>query len=189
MAVRMNMRIISIALAIILALIPSLPALAQESDSETVTITMTTKMVIEIGLEPTNWDIGRIEPNQEYKTDPAYFTMTNKGNCDLHTYIKGDDAVWSDNPDYKWQLSSDGNNSIGIYALRYETSDWEEPNGGLITAEEGDFCSYLSLGTESSKHFGLKLQAPSADYTKGGTGYFYSGGEMKTTITISGVAA
>lgn len=56
------MRIASIILAIVLALIPSLPALAQESDSETITITMTTKAVIEIELEPTDWDIGRIEP-------------------------------------------------------------------------------------------------------------------------------
>jgi len=134
---------------------------------------------------PTNWNIGSIKPGELHATGATYFTMTNNGNCDLHTYVKGNDVVWSDNPDYKWELSSGGSNGIGIYTLRYETSDWEEPNGGLITAEEGDFCSYLSLGTESSKHFGLKLQAPQADYTGG----FLAGGEMETTIIISGVAA
>ncbi len=173
----------SIVLAIILALIPSLPALAQES--ETITITMTTKTVIEIELNPTDWDIGTIRPEEEKNTGNEYFTMTNRGNCEVNTYIKGEEAVCVDNPDYKWELSSGGSNGIGIYTLRYETSDWEEPNGGLITAEEGDFCSNFGMDGSNPKHFELKLQAPWADYES----YFYGGGEMETTIIISGVAA
>jgi len=183
---QMSTRIASIALAIILILIPSLPALAQESDSETITITMTTKTVIEIELNPTNWDIGRIEPNQEYKTDPekAYFTMTNRGNCDLHAYIKGEEAVCVDNPAYTWELSSDGSNDTGIYVLWCERTDYE-PIEGLITAEENEFFSNFGIDGYNLKHFGLKLEAPLADYN----GYFYGGGEMETTVTISGVVA
>jgi len=181
------MRITSIALAIILALIPSLPALAQ--DSETITITMTTKTVIEIEVNPATWDIGRIEPNQEYKTNPEkeYFTMTNKGNCDLHAFIKGEEAICVDNPDYKWELSSDGNSSKQIYVLWYETTDCEPGGEGLITTVENIFCSNFGMDGSNPKHFGLKLQAPWADYTKGGAEYFYGGGNMETTVTISGV--
>lgn len=183
----MNMRIISIALAIILALIPSLPALAQ--DSETITITMTTKTVIEIELNPTNWDIGTIRPEEEKNTGNEYFTMINKGNCEVNTYIKGEDAVCVDNPDYKWALSSDGNNGKQIYVLWYETTDCEPGGEDLITTVENIFCSNFGMDGSNLKHFGLKLQAPWADYTKGGAEYFYGGGKMETTITISGVVA
>jgi len=180
----MKTRTGSIALAIILILIPSLPALAQESDSETITITMTTKTVIEIELEPTNWDIGSIKPEELHTTGATYFTMTNNGNCDLHTYVKGNDVVWSDNPNYKWELSSNGSNGIGIYVLWCERTDYE-PIEGLITAEENEFFSNFGMNGGNPKHFGLKLQAPQADYAGG----FLAGGEMETTIIISGVAA
>jgi len=178
-----NMGIASIALAIILILIPSLPALAQESDSETITITMTTKTVIEIELNPTDWDIGTIRPEEIHES--ATFTMTNKGNCDLHAFIRGEDAVCVDNPDYEWELSSDGYNGKQIYVLWYETSDCAPGGEGLITTEETDFCSNLGIDGYNPKHFGLKLEAPLADYEN----YFYGGGEMETTITISGVIA
>ena len=179
----MNMRIVSIALAIILALIPSLPALAQDSDSETITITMTTKMVIEIELSSTDWDIGTIRPEEIHES--ATFTMTNRGNCNLHAYIKGEEAVCVDNPDYKWELSSDGYNDKQIYVLWYETSDCTPGGEGLITTEENVFCSNFGMDGGNLKHFGLKLEAPLADYN----GYFYGGGEMETTVTISGVIA
>lgn len=184
---QINMRIASIALAIILILIPSLPALAQESDSETITITMTTKTVIEIELNPTTWDIGTIRPEEIHES--ATFTMTNKGNCDLHAFIRGEEAVCVDNPDYKWELSSDGYNGNQIYVLWYKTSDCAPGGEGLITTEEGDFCSNFGIDGYNPKHFGLKLEAPWADYTKDGVEYFYGGGNMGTTITISGVIA
>ncbi len=178
---QINMRIASIALAIILILIPSLPALAQ--DSETITITMTTKTVIEIELSPTTWDIGTIRPEEIHES--GTFTMTNRGNCDLRALIKGKEAVCVDNPDYKWTLSSDGYNDKQIYVLWYETSDCTPGGEGLITTEENVFCSNFGIDGSNLKHFGLKLEAPLADYED----YFYGGGEMETTITISGVVA
>ena len=186
LAGKISTRIASIALAVILALIPSLQALAQ--DSETITITMTTKTVIEIDLNPANWEIWQVVPNTEYKTDPAktWCTMTNKGNCTVNTYIKGDDAVWTASPSaYKWTLSDNGSNGKQIYVLWYERLDYA-PTEDLITTETKDF--YLSLGMDDPKQFGLKLKTPWADYIKNNIGYFLGGGGMETHIIISGVA-
>jgi len=194
LAGKMSPRIVSIALAVILVLIPSLPTLAQESDGETITITMTTKTVIEIELNPTSWEIGQVNPDTEYETNPAqtWCTMTNKGNCTVNTYIKGDDAVWTESPSaYKWTLSNSWSNGMQEYVLAY--LDQYSSSYVLITKDESgggaEFYSGLGIGEENQKKFGLKLLTPPSDYTKGGVGYFSGGGEMETTITISGVAA
>lgn len=184
----MSGRIVSVALAIILALIPSLLVLAEESGTGTITITATTKTVLEIELNPTSWEIGQVGPNTEYKTNPekTWCTMTNRGNCMLNTYIKGDDAVWTESPSvYKWTLSDDGSNGKQIYVLWYQ----KEGSYTLIKKYEdgmgGEFYSGLGMGEGNKKQFGLKLKAPVADYEN----YFYGGGEMETHIIISGVAA
>lgn len=185
-------RIASIVLAIFLALTSSLLVLALESDSETITITMTTKTVIEIELNPPNWETGTMGPEEEKNTQKDHFTIINNGNCEVNTYIKGEDAVWVDDPDaYKWELSSDGSNGTQKYVLWYEKAD--ESSYTLIKKDEnglGDlFTSNLGPGGDNAKKFGLKLEVPPADYTKDGVEYFNEGGEMKTTITISGVVA
>ena len=192
MAGKMSPRIASIALVIILVLISSLPALAEESDGETITITMTTKTVLEIELNPTSWEIGQVGPNTEYKTNPekTWCTMTNRGNCMVNTYIKGDDAVWTESPSvYKWTLSDDGYNGTQIYVLWCLKEDGSSP---LIKKYEdgiGDeFYSGLGMGEGNQKQFGLKLLTPPPDYTKGGIGYFSGGGEMESHIIVSGVA-
>ena len=189
---QMSVRIVSIALVMFLALIPSSLVLALESDSETITITMTTKTVIEIELNPPNWETGIMGPEEEKNTQKDHFTITNNGNCEVDTYIKGEDAVWVDDPDaYKWELSSDGSNGTQKYVLWYEKAD--ESSYTLIKKDEngfGDlFTPNLGPGGDNAKKFGLKLEVPPADYTKDGVGYFHEGGEMKTTITISGVVA
>lgn len=186
----MSGRIVSVALAIILALIPSLLVLAEESGTGTITITATTKTVLEIELNPTSWEIGQVGPDTEYKTNPekTWCTMTNRGNCTVKTYIKGQDAVWTESPSvYKWTLSSDGSNGTQIYVLWYERTDYE-PKEDVITKTESTFCP-ASISIGDSKQFGLKLLTPQHDYEKGGGKYFYGGGKMETHIIISGVAA
>jgi len=195
LAGKISTRIASIALVIILVLIPSLPTLAQESDGETITITMTTKTVIEIELNPTSWEIGQVNPDTEYKTNQEknWCTMTNRGNCMVNTYIKGDDAVWTESPSaYKWTLSNSWSNGMQEYVLAYWMYEYSS-SYVLITKDESgggaEFYSGLGIGEGNQKKFGLKLLTPPPDYTKGGIGYFSGGGEMETTITISGVAA
>lgn len=192
LAGKISTRIASIALAVILALIPSLLVLAEESGTGTITITATTKTVIEIELNPANWEIGQVNPNTEYKTDQekTWCTMTNRGNCTVNTYIEGDDAVWTESPSaYKWELSSIEYNGTQIYVLWYQ----KEGSYTLIKKYEdgiGDeFYPSLGMGDENKKQFGLKLLTPQHDYEKGGSKYFYGGGKMETHIIISGVAA
>jgi len=191
---KMSGRLASAVLAVTLVLIPSLPVLAGETSTGTITITMTTKTVIEIELNPTSWEIGQVNPDTEYKTNQEknWCTMTNRGNCMVNTYIKGDDAVWTESPSaYKWELSNDGSNGRQVYVLWYEKAD--QVGYVLITKDESgggaEFYSGLGIGEGNQKKFGLKLLTPPPDYTKGGIGYFSGGGEMETTITISGVAA
>ncbi len=193
LAGKISTRIVSILLAIILALIPFLPALAQESDGETITITMTTKTVIEIELKPTNWEIGQVNPDTEYKTDQEknWCTMTNRGNCMVNTYIKGDDAVWTESPSaYKWTLSNSWSNGMQVYVLWYEKAD--QVGYVLISKDESgigsEFFPNLGEGEGNRKQFGLKLLTPPSDYEKDGVKYFLGGGEMETHIIISGVA-
>jgi len=191
----MSPRIVSIALVIILVLIPSLPVLAGDTSTGTVTITMTTETVLEIELTPASWQIGQVGPNTEYKTNPekTWCTMTNRGNCMLNTYIKGDDAVWTESSSaYEWELSSDGSNGMQEYVLAYWMYEYSSSYVLIAKDESGggaEFYSGLGMGDGNEKQFGLKLLTPPSDYTKGGVGYFYGGGEMETTITISGVAA
>lgn len=191
----MSGRIVSVALAIILALIPSLLVLAEESGTGTITITATTKTVLEIELNPTSWEIGQVGPNTEYKTNPeeTWCTMTNRGNCMVNTYIKGDDAVWTESPSvYKWMLNNSWSNGMQEYVLAYWMYQYSS-SYVLITKDEtgrgAEFYSGLGMGEGNKKQFGLKLKTPSPDYTKGGIGYFYGGGEMESHIIISGVAA
>ncbi|GEM_PF-770084 len=189
---QLGIQITIIILAIALPVTLSLPVLAQESDNETITITMTTKAVIEIELNPQNWETGTIRPEEEKKTEKDHFTIINNGNCEVDTYIKGEDAVWIDVPDtYKWELSNDGSNGTQRYVLWYERAN--ETSYTPIKKDKngfGDlFIPNLGIGEGSSRKFGLKLKAPLADYTKDGIEYFYEGGEMETIITISGVIA
>ena len=86
--------ITSIVAAIILALIFSLPALAQ--DSGTITITMTGVNDISISLDKTQWPLGNVASNTEYTTSPPieWCTLTVEGNCNVKTFIVGEDAEW-----------------------------------------------------------------------------------------------
>ena len=86
--------ITSIVVAIILILIFSLPALAQESD--TITITMTGVNEISISLDKTQWPLGEVAADTEYVTSPPieWCTLTVEGNCNVNTFILGEDAEW-----------------------------------------------------------------------------------------------
>ena len=178
-----NRQIASVILAVIIALIPLLPASAQESSTGTITISMTTQAVIEIELSPTNWDIGPVEPDKLYKTNPekTWCTMSNKGNCIVNTYIKGEDAECVTIPSQKWTLSDNEYNGEDEYALWYwigYVSDDYVPIIGYATGKGAEF--YSGLETDQQKQFGLKLLTPTS---------FQGDREMKTTITISAVAA
>ena len=184
----MNRRIVSIILVIILALIPCLPALAE--GNSTVTITVATDKDIEIPLEPTEWNIGDVEPNTPYVTNPTWCTITNEGNCVVDIYIKGEDAVWVDGG-YTWKLSNTENNSKGVYALWHHIAYDDKDSYTLITKDEklmvksnGDAIQLIGNGDQ--KKFGLKLLTPLPDTS---TGHFYGDRQMETHITISAVAA
>jgi len=69
----MKAAVTSIVVAIILALIFSLPALAQESD--TITITMMGVNDISISLDKTQWPLGNVASNTEYATSSASYAM------------------------------------------------------------------------------------------------------------------
>ena len=69
----MKAAVTSIVVAIILALIFSLPALAQESD--TITITMMGVNDISISLDKTQWPLGNVASNTEYATSPPSYAM------------------------------------------------------------------------------------------------------------------
>jgi hypothetical protein len=69
----MKAAVASIVVAIILALIFSLPALAQESD--TITIAMMGANDISISLDKTQWPLGNVASNTEYATSPPSYAM------------------------------------------------------------------------------------------------------------------
>jgi hypothetical protein len=69
----MKAAIASVVVAIILALIFSLPALAQESD--TITIAMMGANDISISLDKTQWPLGNVASNTEYATSPPSYAM------------------------------------------------------------------------------------------------------------------
>ena len=182
----MKTGIVSIVLAAILALIPCLPALAAGDNTATVTITMTGVNELSITLEPTEWPIGDVASDTEYETIPPieWCTLTNTGNVNVDTSIVGEDAKWVDNPGaYKWTLSSDGTNGEHIYGLWFRISGDTQRGYTLITKTESEFWPYSDhppLEPEKYKQFGLRLLTPTV---------FHGGKEMKTTITISAVAA
>lgn len=181
----MKKRIGGIILVIVLLLSFAAPVTAQDSNSSTITITMTTQSVLEIDLNPTNWEIGIVEPNTEYKTNPekTWCTLTNRGNCVVDTYIKGADAICVDNPSQKWLLSQDASNEENEYVLWYWIG-WTSTEYIPITKTESElgyeFCIDLGISEENQKQFGLKLLTPTS---------FVGGSDMENIITISAVAA
>jgi len=185
----MKLGIITILSAIILALISCLPATAQASGN--ITITMTGAKEFSINLTPTNWSFGTVSPNSEYNTDLTQFTLTvdPSSNCQVNTFITGEDAVWADDPRaYNWTLSGEGkNDDKRVYALWFK--GWDMGDYTQITKNQTRFYP-SSLGGDNSVQFGLKLLTPQPDFTKGGTGYFSVGNAtMQTHVTISAVAA
>jgi hypothetical protein len=188
----MKIVITSIVVAIMLALVLSLPALAEGSSGE-VTITMNTESVVAITLSQTNWAIGDVSSNTEKMTSPAatWCTITNSGNANINIYIQGEDAKWVDNAEYKWTLSNDGTNGDRKYVLWYHIANDTADSYTLITKEELPMThvkddspldgSSLNLSAHDDyAQFGLKLLTPT---------FFYGGWQMQTQITISAVAA
>ncbi len=190
---KMDKRIASIILAIVLALIPWLPALAE--GNSTVTITMATEKDIDITLDKTTWNIGDVEPNTEYPTDPyaTWCTITNEGNCVVDICIKGENAVCVGGG-YTWTLSSDNTTAKGKYALLYHIVQDKADSYTSITTTEtpmkhikpnGDGGPLTLIGHGDQEQFGLKLLTPQPDAND----YFYGNRKMETTITISAVVA
>lgn len=175
-----------IGVAIILAPIFSLPALAQESG--TITITMIGVNEISISLDKTQWPLGEVAADTEYVTSPPieWCTLTVEGNCNVNTFIVGEDAEWVDNPSvYKWTLSNNGTNGENAYGLWFRISGDTARGYVPITKTEGEFWPYSggsgsSLAPGDTKQFGLKLLTPT---------YFVGDRQMQTQITISAVAA
>jgi hypothetical protein len=187
----MKIAIASIIVAVVLALVISLPALAQQNS--TITITMTGLNEISISLDKTQWPLGNIALDTEYETSPPieWCTLTVGGTCNVNTFIVGDDAQWISDPSaYKWTLSSDGTNGEHIYGLWFRISG-DTTRGPLadgyvpITKTESEFWPYSggsgsSLAPGDTKQFGLKLLSPT---------YLYSSRPMQTQIIISAVTA
>jgi len=176
----------SIVVAIILALIFSLPALAGESG--TITITMTGANEISISLDKTAWPLGNVTANTDYYTSPPieWCTLTVNGNCNVNTFIVGEDATWVDMPSaYKWTLSNTGSNGEHVYELWFRIANDTTRGYVPITKTQGEFWPYSggsasSLAPQDTKQFGLRLLTPT---------YFYGGRQMQTQITISAVIA
>jgi len=182
----MKIAITSTAIAIILALAGSLPALAQQNSTSSITITMTGLNEISISLDKTQWPLGTVASNTQYETIPQieWCTLTVQGTCNVNTFIVGDDAKWVSDPGaYKWTLSNDGTNGDHIYGLWFRISGDTTRGYVPITKTQGEFWPYSggsSLAPGNTKQFGLRLLTPT---------YFYSGRQMATQITISAVAA
>jgi len=182
----MKIAITSTAIAIILALAGSLPALAQQNSTSSITITMTGLNEISISLDKTQWPLGTVASNTQHETIPQieWCTLTVQGTCNVNTFIVGDDAKWvSDQGAYKWTLSNDGTNGDHIYGLWFRISGDTTRGYVPITKTQGEFWPYSggsSLAPGNTKQFGLRLLTPT---------YFYSGRQMATQITISAVAA
>ena len=137
--------IMSIVVAVILALISSLPALAAES--EVITITMTGVNEISISLDKTQWPLGNVASDTEYETSPPieWCTLTVEGNRNVNIFIIGEDAEWIDNPSaYKWTLSNSGTNGESIYGLWFRISGDTTRGYVPITKTQGEFCLILA---------------------------------------------
>lgn len=184
----MRPKLLGILSAILLALSFSLPALA--GDSDTITITMTGVNEISITLDKTSWDMGDVPSNAVIYTKPEieWCTLTVGGNCEVNTLIVGEDAKWIDNPAYKWTLSNEGSNGEDIYGLWFRISHdtTRGPNGDgyvPITKTVSEFWPYDNgspLAPKDTKQFGLRVVTPT---------YFSASRQMKTQVTISAVAA
>jgi hypothetical protein len=182
----MKVVITSVVITILLALTVSLPALAQQNS--TITITMTGLDEISISLDKTQWPLGTVASNTEYDTSPPieWCTLTVHGTCNVNTFIEGDDAEWISDPGaYKWTLSDDGTNGEHIYGLWFRISGDTARGYVPVTKTEGEFWPYSggsasSLAPNDTKQFGLRLLTPT---------YFFSDRQMETQITISAVAA
>jgi hypothetical protein len=89
----MKAAVMGIGLTIILTLIFSLPTLGEESS---ITITMTGVNDISISLDKTQWPLGEVAADTEYATSPPieWCTLTVEGNCNVNTFIVGEDAEW-----------------------------------------------------------------------------------------------
>jgi len=182
----MRAAIVSTIVAVVLALVVSLPALAQEN--ATITITMTGLNEISISLDKTQWPLGTVASNTEYETSPAieWCTLTVQSTCNVNTFIVGDDAEWVSDPGaYKWTLSNDGTNGEHIYGLWFRMSGDTARGYVPITKTQGEFWPYTggsgsSLAPGDTRQFGLRLLTPT---------YFFSGRQMQTQIIISAVVA
>ncbi|MCK5181266.1 MAG: hypothetical protein KAQ73_01880 [Dehalococcoidia bacterium] len=187
----MKVVITSVIVAVILASVFSLPVLAQESG--TITITMTGVNDISISLDKTQWPLGEVAANTEYITSPPieWCTLTVEGNSNVNTFIVGENAEWIDDPTaYEWTLSADGTNGDNVYGLQFRISG-DTTRGPLgdgyvpITKTQDEFWPYAggsgsSLAPGDTKQFGLKLLTPT---------YFVGNRQMQTQITISAAAA
>jgi hypothetical protein len=187
----MKVAIAGLLVATILALIISLPALAQQNSS--ITITMTGLNEISVSLDKTQWPLGDVALDTEYETSPPieWCTLTVQGTANVNTFIVGDDARWVNDPAaYEWTLSSDGTNGEHIYGLwiRISGDPTRGPSGDgyiPVTKTESEFWPYSggsgsSLAPGDTRQFGLRLLTPT---------YFFSSRPMQTQITISAVAA
>jgi hypothetical protein len=186
----MKAGVFSVLLALTLVSSFLLPVLADDTGS--ITITMTGANEISITLNKTSWgpedveETGIVSSDTEYETDPPieWCTLTVAGNCNVNTLIVGADAKWVDNPGaYKWTLSSDETNDDHIYVLWFRISGDTERGYVPIKKTEAEFwppSGGSSLAPDDTKQFGLRLLTPT---------FFYGGREMKTTITVSAVAA
>ena len=83
----MRVTFTSIIVAVVLALTVSLPVLAQEN--ATITITMTGLNEISISLDKTQWPLGTVASNTEYETSPAieWCTLTVQGTCNCYSHL------------------------------------------------------------------------------------------------------
>jgi len=180
----MKLAIASVGIAAMLALAASLPALAQQNS--TITITMTGLSEISVSLDKTEWPLGNVALDTEYETSPPieWCTLTVQGTSNVNTFIVGKNAEWVTNPaDYEWTLSSDGTNGEHIYGLWFRISGDTARGYVPITKTQSEFWPYSggsSLAPGDTKQFGLRLLTPT---------YFYSSRHMQTQITISAVAA
>mgnify|MGYP001097424712 CR=1 FL=1 len=191
----MNVRIINALLVIILALIPCLPTLA--ASDAVININMTTvETIIAINLSQSQWPLGNVTADTEYRTDPeaTWCNINNTGNIKVALFTQADFARCGD--DYYWKLSDDGtNNEHGElggwdeYALWYHMAYDGADNYTLITTmpeqpmktSSGQNITLARPGEPGSyKQFGLKLLTPES---------FQTGKQMETHITISAVAA
>jgi len=174
--------------ALVLVLVLSLPALAD--DSQVVTITMTGASHVAISLTHEQWPLGDVARDEEHHTIPKieWCTLEVTGNSAVDTFIVGLDATWvDDHGAYKWTLSDDGSNGPDLFGLWFRISGdtTRGPHGDgyvPITKTQSEFWPYdggSSLGPGDTKKFGLRLLTPS-EFTGGRT--------METQITIIAVA-